>query len=328
MATAVAVPVSAINNQLGGVLPPSALVQHSPRHGRSRGMSFKGKQGGRRYSVVEDRDVSIAKAVMFVLKRTITEDQVDEEEKVDNLVEDSEGWVNLDQLLQHPKITALEVDLDDVRRILGNATKARFEFQQVPNTKAEDASSWQIRRITKRDSISEPVPVPVGDALTVETESLPEFIVYETSYQRYPLLLASGMIAQPRGGATHLPFYPVTVNDDGTERFQSNAGSETAEVSIWIDLKKTLQSNNKIKWYRAENGTVVTSCVVPQSLWKKAVARRPDIGLLLEDGEVRKEIPSGLRGRGNKGKAKTGNANQAALKQGSEDESASGNDDE
>lgn len=63
-------------------------------------MSFKGgKQGGRRYSVVEDRDVSIAKALMFVLKRTITEDQVDEEEKVDNLVEDSEGWVNLGQLV-------------------------------------------------------------------------------------------------------------------------------------------------------------------------------------------------------------------------------------
>lgn len=62
-------------------------------------MSFKGKQGGRRYSVVEDRDVSIAKALMFVLKRTITEDQVDEEEKVDNLVENSEGWVNLSQLV-------------------------------------------------------------------------------------------------------------------------------------------------------------------------------------------------------------------------------------
>lgn len=97
MATAVAVPLSAINEQLGGVLPPSALVQHTPRHGRSRGMSVKGK--GRSYSVVEDRDVSIAKALMFVLKRTIKESEVDEEDEVDNLVEDAEGWVSVDDVV-------------------------------------------------------------------------------------------------------------------------------------------------------------------------------------------------------------------------------------
>ena len=98
MAAAVAAPSFSMNSQ-HGVLPPSALVQHSsPRHGRSRGMSFKGKNGrGRGYSLVEDRDVSIAKAFMFVLKRTITEEQVDEEEKVENLVEDGEGWVGLSQ---------------------------------------------------------------------------------------------------------------------------------------------------------------------------------------------------------------------------------------
>ncbi len=59
---------------------------------------MKGGKGGpgRRYSVVEDRDVSIAKALMFVLKRTIQEDEVDEEEEVDNLVADKEGWVGVD----------------------------------------------------------------------------------------------------------------------------------------------------------------------------------------------------------------------------------------
>lgn len=220
------------------------------------------------------------------------------------------------------------MDLDDVQRILDNATKARFDFEQLPNTEGDEASSWRIRRIAKRDTVSEPTPVPVGDALTPEAEGLPEFIVYETSYQRYPLLVASGLITKPRGGATHLPFYPVTVTEDGTQTYQTNPGSEGAEVSIWIDLKQALQTNDEIKWYKSENGTILTSSDVPQSLWKKAVARRPDIGLLLEDGEVRKEIPAALRGKGNKGKTKSGNANQAALKQGSEDESASGNDEE
>lgn len=177
--------------------------------------------------------------------------------------------------------------------------------------------------------------VPVGDALTAETEGLPEFVVYETSYQRYPLLVTSGTISRPPGGASHLPFHPVTVDDEGAQKTHNNnnftASDGAAEVSIWINLRQALQNHaDEIKWYRAENGTtILTASDVPRALWKKAVARRPDIGLLLEDGEVRKEIPSGLRGKGNKGKTKSGNANQAVLKEGSEeDDSASGNDEE
>jgi len=105
MAAAVAVHHSAMNNDIGGVLPPSALVHNSPRHGRSRGMSFKAKNGpknnrGRGYSVHEDRDVSIAKGLMFVLKRTITEEEVDEDDEEDKrLVADAEGWVDVDDVV-------------------------------------------------------------------------------------------------------------------------------------------------------------------------------------------------------------------------------------
>lgn len=38
--------------------------------------------------------------------------------------------------------------------------------------------------------------------------------------------------------------------------------------------------------------------LIEKSLWKKVVARRADIGVLFMDGEVRKEIPIGLRGKG------------------------------
>lgn len=92
-----------VNNQLDNVLPPSALAQNSARHGRSRGMSFKGKGAqGRRYSVVEDSDKELAKALMFVLKRTIKEDEVDEDDEVDNVVADSDGWVGVDDIVSPP----------------------------------------------------------------------------------------------------------------------------------------------------------------------------------------------------------------------------------
>ena len=67
-----------------------------------------------------------------------------------------------------------------------------------------------------------------------------------------------------------------------------------------------MRSNEKIVWQRGENGNIYTAGdatgAVPKTYWKKAVGRRPDIGVLFEDGEVRKEVPIGLRGKGVKGK--------------------------
>lgn len=94
-AASVLIPLSTIN-QNGGVLPPSALVQHNPRHGRSRACSTKGKGGGRGYNVVEDRDVVIAKAVAFVLKRSVPESEASEDdEEAGHLHSDAEGWVSV-----------------------------------------------------------------------------------------------------------------------------------------------------------------------------------------------------------------------------------------
>lgn len=46
----------------------------------------------------------------------------------------------------------------------------------------------------------------------------------------------------------------------------------------------------------------MTADEIPSSLWKRAVARRGDLGVLYEDGVVRKEVPVGLRGKGAKAK--------------------------
>jgi len=287
-------------------------------------MSFKGKNGrGRGYSVHEDRDVSIAKALMFVLKRTIKEEDVEEDDKEDHrLVADAEGWVGVDDVLEHEKLKTLEADLEDIQRVIANAAKPRFHIRS-PKSKSEDASEYSIRRIpTNRESIA--APMPVGDKLATSTPDLPEFLVYETSYQRYPLILTTGTISRAPGGATYLSFTPVTVAEDGTETRAPSQG-EAAEVSIWIHLRSALESNPNLLFQRTEGGAIVTSDEIPKALWRKAVARRPDIGLLFEDGEVKKELPAGLRGKG-KGKARKGKEGreQGLKRDGSEEESASG----
>lgn len=104
MAAAVLVPLSAITLS-GGVLPSSAITQHhSPRHGRSRGASIsKGKGGrGRGYSLVDDRETTVSKAVVFVLKRAGTVQEGEEEasdEDDGKIVADTEGWVDVDDVV-------------------------------------------------------------------------------------------------------------------------------------------------------------------------------------------------------------------------------------
>ncbi|KAK7989904.1 hypothetical protein PG989_010219 [Apiospora arundinis] len=282
MAAAVLIPLSTIN-QNGGILPASALTQHVPRHGRSRGMSMKGKSAkGRSYSIVEDSDVTVAKAVSFVLKRAVKADEVIEaesgDEELDYIIADAEGWVSVADLLQHPNLTELRVDLEGVQQA-ATSIRARFTLRQKPDTDAERADSYQVRQNGKRSSIQAP------------------YAVYETTYQAYPLILAFGSIKRA-DGATHSPF---TVAKDGETTTPSRA-----DVSIWVHLPTALERAPEISWQFTTTGALVTSEEVPKSLWKQVVGRRPDVGLLLEDGEVRKEVPEYLRGKGGKGKAKKG----------------------
>lgn len=198
-----------------------------------------------------------------------------------------------------------------MERITANATKARFDLRQTPG----QPGLWQISRITTRDSATS--PVPVGDKLSADTKDVPEFVIYETSYQRYPLLQTLGAITRAPGGTQYLSFAPV--DEDSNESRQN-----PAEVSVWIHLPSALQAAPGITWQRSDSGTIITADEVPKSLWKKAVGRRPDIGILFEDGEVRKEVPANLRGKGAKGKARKGKA--VLAREGSGEDSGSATD--
>ncbi|KAK4097153.1 hypothetical protein N658DRAFT_434585 [Parathielavia hyrcaniae] len=342
MAAAVAVPLSTIHGELGGILPPSAVVQHSPRHGRSRAMSFKGKGNRQRgYSLAEERDVTLAKAVMFVVKRAIQRDEVEDGDDREYLVADSEGWVSVADLLAHSRISALDATLEDIQRIIATATKARFDLRPTPKTDTESRSnnnpaSWQLSRIVtdkEEAAAASLVPVTVGDNLTADSPDLPEFVIYETSYQRYPLLLAQGAITRAPGGSSYHTFVPLSATAAGDEdgaaggepRSQNRA--EAAEVRVWIHLRTALQAEPGITWRRGGGdgggAVIVTADEVPRSLWKKAVARRPDIGVLLEDGEVRKEVPANLR-KGAKGRSARKGKGAAMKREGSGEESGTG----
>jgi 2'-phosphotransferase len=84
------------------IMPPSPISQNSSRHGRSRhgGSIVKGKGRGRGYSVVDEREVLISKALSWILKRTITEGE--EQEGEEKLVADADGWVDCEEVVGLP----------------------------------------------------------------------------------------------------------------------------------------------------------------------------------------------------------------------------------
>jgi hypothetical protein len=105
------------------IMPPSPISQNSSRHGRSRhgGSVVKGgKARGRGYSIVDEREVMICKALSWVLKRTVQEDE-EQEEGEDKLVADTEGWVDCEDVVRPhfslPLFFVLSINESNINRI-------------------------------------------------------------------------------------------------------------------------------------------------------------------------------------------------------------------
>ena len=101
--TRLIVPLSTIS-QNGGVLPPSATSsQNAPRHGRSRGASIAKKSArDRGFSLVDERDAAVSKAIALALRRSqrVSEGSDGEGSGKDaKLDADEDGWVDLDDLV-------------------------------------------------------------------------------------------------------------------------------------------------------------------------------------------------------------------------------------
>lgn len=186
----------------------------------------------------------------------------------------------------------LRVDLESLSQASASS-KARFTLRQLPNSDESEPASYHVRQNGKRTSVQE--PVLQGTTLTLESENLPEYVVYDSTYQAYPLILAFGSIKRA-DGATHSSF---TAENTMTR-------SSDGDVSIWIHLRTVMEQAPEISWQFTTTGNLVTSEEVPKAMWKKVVGRRADVGVLFEDGQVRSEVPEFLRGKGGKGRARKG----------------------
>jgi 2'-phosphotransferase len=97
------------------IMAPSPISNNQSRHGRSKhggSLSNNRKTRQRGYSIVDEREANITRALTKLLKRT-TEESEEQEDGAEKLVSDPEGWFNCDKVvspsslsLPHPKLIA------------------------------------------------------------------------------------------------------------------------------------------------------------------------------------------------------------------------------
>ena len=82
-------------------MAPSPVSGNNSRHGRGKhggSVAKASKTRGRGYSVAEDRESLVTKALVFVMKRTVTEEE-EQAEGDEKLVADGEGSVDVDDIV-------------------------------------------------------------------------------------------------------------------------------------------------------------------------------------------------------------------------------------
>ncbi|TGO54306.1 hypothetical protein BCON_0109g00170 [Botryotinia convoluta] len=336
MAAAVMQPLSAMSLDRE-IMAPSPISNNQSRHGRGKhggSVSNNKKTRQRGSSIIAERDSTVTRALSKLLKRSVEQDQGEDSE---NLDADSEGWFNCEKVLDD--LNYLDLSLLELQNIIQSpSAKSRFTIKSISLSEIEsDSLSNYLIRLNTSSTPTTTTSTNLSSIslqlLTASTADLPDLVIYETSYANYPLILASGGIKKA-GGQAHLAFSSIFVSSDGTEaRTSSSTSKDDADVSIYISLKSTLEFHPEIKWYKNGNGGILSEGddegIISKSVWKKVIARRADIGVLFENGVVKKEVPVGLRGKavkGKKGGRGKGNTWNKEMKERSEDETESSED--
>lgn len=191
------------------------------------------------------------------------------------------------QELQEKNLLSISPTLDDLQALLQDNPRSRFELRLKSTSTVVNpqlASSWLIRSTSNLAILSK----ISGTPLSQDTESLPTFAIYATSYANYARILTQGILLNTSGSNLTLDTQPPHDNDS------------TAEVLFYVDLYAALHSGSGLTWYLDENELqliVADRKGVEKEFWKKIVGRKGDVGVLWEEGHVVKNVPLGLRGK-------------------------------
>ncbi|KAK5054687.1 hypothetical protein LTR84_001579 [Exophiala bonariae] len=222
--------------------------------------------------------------------------------------------------------TEAEVDTETQKAIsmfqstMGDTDSKRFFIR---------ATQGHSMRAVEAENLLKPISLD-------DPDSIPTTVVHGTFYGAWnPILQTGGLKSMTRNHvhfATGPPLGDVlpapsldTTTTTTAQRQKGNLGHlmgenkvisgmrTDAQILVYIDIRKALQEEPEIKWWRSENGVILTEGIatdsqpeggvklVPKKYWLAAVEIKQGLGLLWKQGEgdngVVQELPEALRNR-------------------------------
>ena len=207
MAAAVMQPMSSLSLDRE-IMPPSPVSQNFSRHGRSRhgGSVVKGKARGRGYSIVDDREVMISKALTWVLKRTIQEDE-QQDEGEERLIADAEGWVDCEEVVR----VSSHLSIPESNMHSWNDLISPFSKSPSPRSKLSSPLP-PLKLASPSNSTTEPAhnrPIPLTTSFaSIPPPKNPHLLPHprqpSKSSLRQPPIFPNSSSTKPRTPITHL----------------------------------------------------------------------------------------------------------------------------
>ncbi|KEF55980.1 uncharacterized protein A1O9_07560 [Exophiala aquamarina CBS 119918] len=215
---------------------------------------------------------------------------------------------------------ATEDDLETETR------KAISMFQSTvgdPNTKCFFIRATQGHSMKGVEAENLLKPISLDDPASV-----PDTVVHGTFYGAWSHILQTGGLKSMTRNHVHFatgPSLSQVLPEDGTQKQKGGLGQvmgenkvisgmrSDAQILIYIDIRKALQEDKDMKWWRSENGVILTDGItievegggsmkiVPTKYWLAAAEIKERLGLLWKQGHgedgVVQELPSTLRSR-------------------------------
>lgn len=175
----------------------------------------------------EKRDVAISKALSYLLRHGAVKEK---------LAIDDDGYVNVNQLLNHNRLKTNKATLEDIYRIVENNDKKRFTIRE--NDSAVLICASQGHSIES-----------IGDSNLVQLSehTMPKEIYHGTYLNKLPVIIRSGGLS--RMGRNHIHFASNISNISGIRA--------SCNVLIYLNVEKCLQSG--MVFYKSSNNVILTS---------------------------------------------------------------------
>ena len=272
----------------------------------------RGRGGGGRNRQPLPRNVQVSKKLSWLLRHGA---------ESEGLSLDSEGYINLSEVLSNRNLRSLKVSLEEVQEIVRDNDKQRFTLLPITSEPIDangDEGSASQPPIPSDEAKDYKIRANQGHSLKIESEGLlqpitiadlPLTCIHGTTHSAWSAIVASRGL-KPMGRnhihfASGLPAGFTSIANQDADAVAAPVISgmrKSSTVLICVDVAKAMEAG--VKFWRSDNGVLLSEGneegLVRIEFFQR-VEDRTGAGVLVEIGEVVKEAPKQWAGKG-KGK--------------------------